>query len=102
MQRAVDKHAQSADRWKAMESLRDEGSQEAVLGLLRRFSLFYDKTIEDEQEKEWVYQTLVDMGDQILPALRRYVKETDTLAWALKVLEGVVKGDRLREILREL
>jgi HEAT repeat protein len=101
-QRAVDKHAQSADRWKAMEALRDDGSPDAVLGLLRRFSLFYDKTIEDEQEKEWVYQTLVDMGEAVVPPLRRYMKETDTLAWALKVLEAVVKGDRFREIIREL
>ena len=102
MQRAVDKHAQSIDRWRAMEALRDDGSAEAVLGLLRRFSLRYEKSIEDEQEKEWVYQTLVDLGERVLPELRRYLRDSDTIAWALKVLEGVAKGDKFREALTEL
>ncbi len=102
LQRAVDKHAQSPDRWRALEALRDDGSPEAILGLCRRFSLFYDKSIEDEQEKEWVYQVLLDMGDKVIGPLRRYMRETETLAWALKVLEGVTKGEQFREVLREL
>jgi HEAT repeat protein len=102
LQKAIDKRAQSADRFQALEALREDGSPEAVLGLLRRFSLFYDKTIEDEQEKEWVYQVLVEMGERIVPQLRRYMRETDTLAWALKVLEKLTRGDLFREIIGEL
>lgn len=102
MQRAVDKHAQSIDRYRALEALRDDGSDEATLGLLRRFSLQYDKSIEDEQEKEWVYQTLVGKGDKVLVALRRYMRETETLAWALKVLGAVAQGDTFRQVLSEL
>jgi HEAT repeat protein len=102
LQRAVDKHAQSPDRFKALESLRDDGSPEAMLGLLRRFSLQYDKSIEDEQEKEWVYQVLCEMGAAVVPPLRRYMRDTETLGWALKVLEKVAKGDEFREIVGEL
>lgn len=102
MQRAVDKHAQSPDRFRALEALREDGGPEAILGLCRRFSLFYDKTIEDEQEKEWVYQVLVEMGDKVLPSLRKYMRETETLAWSLKVLEGVTRGDQFRQVLRDL
>ena len=68
IQRASDKHAQSPDRFRALELLRDDGSPEAVIGLLRRFSFVYDKTIEDEQEKEWIYHELVGMGTKVLPA----------------------------------
>ena len=102
IQRASDKHAQSPDRFRALELLRDDGSADAVLGLLRRFSFVYDKTIEDEQEKEWVYHELVGMGTRILPPLRKYMRESDTLGWALKVLEQVAKGDDFRETLRQL
>lgn len=102
IQRATDKRAQSPDRWKALETLRDDGSPEAILGLLRRFSFVYDKSIEDEQEKEWVYQTLLDLGARILPELRRYMLATETLAWPLKVLEGLTSGDEFRAVLREL
>jgi hypothetical protein len=102
IQRATEKHAQSVDRWKALETLRDDGSAEAIGGLLRRFGFNYDKTIEDEQEKEWVYQALCEMGGKILPELRRYMRESETLAWPLKILEHISSGDTFRETLRLL
>lgn len=102
IQRASDKHAQSIDRWKALEQLRDDGGEEATVGLLRRFSFNYDKTIEDEQEKEWVYETLSIMGAKVLPALRKYMRDTETLAWPLKILERVSKGETFLDTLRTL
>lgn len=102
IQRASDKHAQSIDRWKALEQLRDDASDEALVGLLRRFSFNYDKTIEDEQEKEWVFETLAGIGSKVLPALRQYMRETETLAWPLKILERVSSGDTFLETLRML
>jgi hypothetical protein len=102
IQRASDKHAQSIDRWKALEQLRDDASEEAMVGLLRRFSFNYDKTIEDEQEKEWVFETLAGMGSKVLPALRKYMGETETLAWPLKILERISTGDSFLETLRTL
>ena len=72
----MNKYAQSPDRMKALQSLRDDGSAEALYGLLRRFGMMYDKTIEDEQEKEWVFEVLLEKGaaiidpDQEVPADR--------------------------------
>lgn len=102
IQRASDKHAQSADRWKSLENLRDDGSAEAIAGLLRRFSFNYDKTIEDEQEKEWVYQALCELGAKVVPELRKYMRESETLAWSLKILEHVSSGDSFRDTMRML
>lgn len=102
IQKASDKHAQPEDRFGAFEQLRQNGGSEAMLGLMRRFSFTYDKSIRDEEEKEWVYHTLVDMGEKILPELRRYMKESETLGWALKILEQITKGDTFRETLRTL
>ncbi len=100
--RAADKHAQSGDRFRALELLRDDGSPAAIGGLLRRFSFVYDKSIEDEQEKEWVYQTLVEMGAKILPELRSYLRDSDTLSWSLKILEHVATGAAFHETLQTL
>jgi hypothetical protein len=100
--RAADKHAQSGDRFRALEQLRDDGSPQAIAGLLRRFSFVYDKSIEDEQEKEWVYQSLVEMGSKVVTELRRYMHESDTLSWSLKVLEHVARGEAFYETLRTL
>lgn len=102
IQKANDKHAQPEDRFGAFEQLRQNGSPEAIVGLMRRFSFTYDKSIRDEEEKEWIYHTLVDMGDKILPELRRYMKDSETLGWALKILEQITKGDTFRETLKTL
>ena len=88
--RANEKHSQSADRWRALEQLRDDGSAEAIAGLLRRFSFNYDKTIEDEQEKEWVFEWLIEKGAKVLPALKRYMLSADSISWPLRVLDKVV------------
>jgi HEAT repeat protein len=102
IQKANDKHAQPEDRFGAFDQLRQNGSSEAIIGLMRRFSFTYDKSIRDEEEKEWIYHTLVDMGEKILPELRRYMKDSETLGWALKILEQIAKGDTFRETLKAL
>jgi hypothetical protein len=91
-QRAINKYAQSPDRLKALQSLRDDGSDDALYALMRRFGMMYDKTIEDEQEKEWVFQWLVEKGEAVLPALKRYMLGADSISWPLRVLDKVVDG----------
>lgn len=100
--KANNKDAQSADRWKALEQLRDDGSEEAIAGLLRRFSFVYDKTIEDEQEKQWVHDALVGMGAPILPPLQEALIKADTISWALKVLTHVAEHQPAWAILEKV
>ncbi len=101
IQSVQDKRALSIDRMNNLKELR-EAISEAVSGLLRRFDFQYDKSIEDEQEKEWTYHTLVELGPGILPELRTYMKEASSLAWPLKVLGEVGSGGALLEIVKEL
>ena len=89
LQRAVEKYAQSADRMVALEALADDGSDDALYGLLKRFALMYDKTIEDEQEKRWVFDTLVAKGAAALPAVKRYLMSADSVSWPLRVLQKI-------------
>jgi HEAT repeats len=96
VERAVNKHAQSIDRMKALESLANDGSTEAFYGLMRRFGMHYHKTIEDEQEKEWVFETLVSKGSAVIPAVRRYLISADSISWPLRLLQKV--ADRQEEI----
>jgi HEAT repeat protein len=94
--RAANKHSQSIDRMKALESLANDGSDEALYGLLRRFGWQFHKTIEDEQEKDWVFEVLESKGKDILPALRRYLLSADSISWGLRLLDKV--ADREQEI----
>lgn len=87
--RAINKYAQSGDRYRAMEALATDGSEEATYGLLRRFGMMYDKSIEDEQEKEWVFDTLVSKGEAALPAVKRYLVSAESVSWPLRVLQKI-------------
>jgi hypothetical protein len=87
--RAVQKYSQSPDRMKALQALRDDGSPEALYGMLRRFGMMYDKTIEDEQEKDWVFEVLVEKGAAIIPPIKKYLFAADSVSWPLRLLDRV-------------
>lgn len=87
--RVVNKYAQSADRFKAFQTLLQDGSPDAIFGLMRRFGMMYDKSIEDEQEKEWVFDALVEKGPAIIPQVERYLLAADSISWPLRLLDKV-------------
>jgi len=90
IERASDKYKQSPDRLRALEQLLEDGSDEALYGLLCRFGMKYDKSIEDEQEKEWVCDVLVEKGTDVIEPVRRYLKNAGSVSWPLRVLSKVV------------
>jgi hypothetical protein len=102
VKRAVNKYAQSPDRMKALQALRDDGSPDALYGMLRRFGMMYDKTIEDEQEKDWVFETLMEKGASILPPLKRYLLAAESISWPLRLLDKVANKEQELEVLREV
>jgi hypothetical protein len=103
----VDKHVkvitnpytQSADRYAAMEKLLADGSDEALVGLMKRFTIVATKSIEDEEEKGWVYRQLSGLGNKVLPALKQFCLESENVAWALRILEDVADEKHEWEVL---
>ena len=100
--KATNKLAQQPDRWSAMERLRDEGSEEALYGLCRRFSIVSHKSSEDEQEKSWAVDALVAKGEVAIGPVRRYLKNHAQLAFALQVLGRIVPKERALQVIDEL
>jgi hypothetical protein len=100
--RAKNKDAQSADRFASLEALRDDGSPEAVEGLLGRFTIRYDKSIEDEQEKQFVFDELAKMGGRILPQLQGHLRNAESISWGLKLLHEVATPEEAWPILADL
>ena len=100
--RATNKLAQQADRWGALEKLKEDGSEEALVGLCKRWNVTSQKAIEDEQEKEWVVQTLVAHGPAAVPAVRRHLKGAEHLSFALRTLERIGDHDTTLAVADEL
>ena len=102
IKKANDKYAQHPDRMAALEKLRDTGGDEAIYGLLRRFGFIYDKTIEDETEKEWVCDILMGFGDRAFEATKKYILQGETIAYPLRVLGGIATPEKVLKAIDEL
>ena len=102
IEKATNKLAQQPDRWAALEKLKEEGTDDALVGLCRRFSITSTKGVEDEQEKVWVVETLVAKGGGALAALVRYMKAAEQLAFPLKVLERIASHQQVLEVVDQL
>lgn len=100
--KATNKLSQQPDRWGALERLREDGSEEALYGLCKRWSITSLKGVEDEQEKNWVVDALVEKRGDALPAVRRYMKNAEQLSYPLKVLERVADHDKALEVIDEI
>ncbi|HSR97857.1 MAG TPA: HEAT repeat domain-containing protein [Kofleriaceae bacterium] len=98
IEKATNKLAQQPDRWGALEKLKDDGTEGALLGLCRRFAITSMKGVEDEAEKLWVVDTLVGKGDTALPPLVRYMKTAEQLAFPLRVLERIASREKVLEV----
>ncbi len=99
---ATNKYNQSAERYAAMETLLADGSDEALVGLMKRFTIVSTKSIEDEEEKGWAYRQLSGLGAKVLPAAKQFCLEHDNIAWALRIVEDVANEEQEWEILDAL
>ena len=102
IEKATNKLAQQQDRWGALEKLKEDGTEDALVGLCRRFSITSTKGVEDEAEKTWVVDTLVGKAEAALAPVVRYMKTAEHLAFPLRVLERIASRDKVLEVADEL
>jgi HEAT repeat protein len=114
--RVTNQYAQAVDRYDAMESLMKlaadlwakaeklpDGSSEraeleaqiddAYIATLKRFTMTASKTIDDEEEKGWLYRQMVMIGKPILRPITKFCRESESIAWALRIVEDVANED---------
>lgn len=96
-------YGQSADRYYAMEQLLEIGGVPAIAGLMRRFTMNASKSIEDEEEKGWLYRKLLGLPrDVVLPAAKEFCLSSDNIAWVLRVVEELASEQQEWDILGAL
>jgi hypothetical protein len=78
-------------------------SEEAILGLLKRFTFLYDTNmVNDEEEKEMIFDGLVALGPRILPQLRQHLRQSSTLSWGLRLLNDVCDQETTWSVVSEV
>ncbi|PRP97890.1 hypothetical protein ENSA5_31230 [Enhygromyxa salina] len=123
--RITNQYNQSVDRYGAMEDLLKLGAQswekaeklaegsperealerqseDAYVALLKRFEMNASKSIDDEEEKGWLYNRLSAIGKPLLGPIKRFCKDADGIAWALRIVEDVANEREEWEILDAL
>jgi hypothetical protein len=84
--RVGNKRSQAQDRWDSIKALRKAGGVLAAEALLPRFDYKVDPSISDREEKDYVVESLVHIGEAGLPAVRSFLHSSDSIAWPLRVL----------------
>lgn len=123
--RVTNQYAQSPDRYGAMEDLLklaasswekaeklppgspdraalEQQSDEAYVAVLRRFGMNASKSIDDEEEKGWLYRRLVMIGKPLLGPIKTLCREGESVAWALRIVEDVANEEEEWAILETL
>ncbi|MCA9681534.1 MAG: HEAT repeat domain-containing protein [Myxococcales bacterium] len=123
--RVINQYAQSVDRYSAMEDLLKLAAEtwekalklpddsperaelertidDAYVGVLRRFTMVASKTIDDEEEKGWLYRRLTAIGKPMLGPIKRFAVEAEGIAWPLRIVEDVANETEEWEIIDAL
>ena len=80
-----------------------KGDPIAIQGLVARFAVFAEPTIEDEEEKEWVHEELVSIGESVVSALFKAVEGgAESVSWHLRTLERILPAEAYDQKLLDL
>ena len=106
IERVSNKRAIDADRWESIQVLSKAGTEEALEGLLLRFTVYVDSSITDQEEKNVVFDAVVNAGDMALEPVVRFLRRAESIAWPLKMLEALcepeVVTDHLLDVLESM
>ena len=91
----TERYAQPEPRMDAAERLVGIGTPEAIYQLARRFTITSGNLEQDDKEKRWVRDLLVEVGQDATLPLRRYIKGHDEITWAMDALSKLLPAEEL-------
>ncbi len=86
----LQKYGPPENRQKAIEQLRELGTDEAIRTLLLRFTLRIEPGITDDEDKERVVEIIRDFGERAVGPLKEFLQSRDEIAFPLRALKELV------------
>ena len=102
IQRLNNLNTPQEERMASAQWLAQNKSPEAIDGLLRRFSLTYEKQMKDIEEKEYLYKLLLGIGADTIEPTKNWLKRNRNFAFPLRLLENLQGEDDTVTFLIEL
>src|SRR5688572_21928359 len=90
------------DRWDAIQALSKIDTEEAVEALLVRFTFYTDPTTTEQEKKVAAFNTTVANGPIAAGPPKPFTKRSESLSWPLKMIDRILPGDEVLEMLLEL
>lgn len=105
VRKAKEPYAQPDYRRMAMDQLLKWDTEASLRGLLERFCVVVQSPHWDEEEKTWLVEEIVALGEKTLPILRQFIFEKNEVNHALLAYAQIIKdpkayGDLLIEALK--
>jgi HEAT repeat protein len=88
-ERVANKRAQAYDRWESIQALAQMKSSEAVAALLPRFTFYVEPSITDQEEKDAVFNAIVDAGEAAIEPLVAFLRKASSVSWPIKALAKI-------------
>jgi hypothetical protein len=88
-----ERYAQPEYRREAMEQLLKWATPEALKGVLARFTVVVQSPHWDEEEKRWLVDELVRIGEPARAAIVDFLGKADHIAFAARALQRMVKHE---------
>ena len=96
-------NAQAEDRQFSAHWLAENGTEEAVLGMLGRFEINYEQRMKDSQEKDLVYSLLKGLGSaRVGEPIRLWVRNNQAFARPLQLVEELEGADAAVDVLLDM
>jgi len=100
--RLCEKYGQNSERYAAADELAEINTEDALYGLLQRFNIQTPQIIEDEEEKQYIFELILQRGEIAVPAIHRYIKEKENLAFPLQLLTRIAGAQKTKHFLLEM
>lgn len=97
--RANNKHTPKDYRQIALQNVIEHamrGDEIALRGMVARFAVVAEPTIEDEREKTWVCDALIDIGEPALPHINRALRSAESVSWVQRALRAIVSPEAFK------
>lgn len=95
-------NAQAEDRVASAYWLAENGSEDAIVGLLGRFTVTYEQGMKDAQEKELVRDLLIDLGPKVSEPIRTWVRKNTSFAVPLRILQDIEGTGAVIDVLLDM
>lgn len=101
-ERVMDKRSLSPDRFQSIEYLCKLGTEDAWRALLPRYNFTVDPSITDREEKNYIFEAIVQAGDSAVEPVKEFLLKTTAVNWPIKMLQKLLSEADFAGVLLEI